>query len=297
MASVVTDLQSCFLANRLGSSLSFASAALFIFEYSITFFDELRFIWFRRVSVSTVLFFLARYGGMASTILTLVQTPTTTLLLANMSTALRVVVIVASEAILAVRTWAIWEKKMSVLIFLCLVSVAALGGNMTMVLRGVHDTHVEHPEFGCIVVVASKSHPYLYSYLVVIAYECITIFLSGIRIFKWRRQIAPSAQTPLLDTLWNDGLLYFSWMIAVGIVNILLIFHASAAVQTGGAQLQSSIHSILSSRIVLHLAKLPGSRPRQNRTSTYVSSLFTPTTVQLESELSAETNFPYFDLG
>ncbi|KAJ7468443.1 hypothetical protein FB451DRAFT_1256225 [Mycena latifolia] len=298
MASAVIDLTNCLFADRLGPSLSFASAALFLFEYSVTFFDELRFVWFQRFSASTFLFCVVRYVGMASSIVTLVQTPTTSLLLANMSTTLRVIVIVASEAILAVRTWAIWEKKRSVLIFLCVISAAALGANVTLVLRGVNATHVvEIPGQDCIIVVDSKSQAYLVPYLVVIAYECITISLSAARIFKWRRQITPAARTPLLDTLWNDGLLYFSWLIGLGIVNVLLIFHGSVATRTGGAQLQTSIHSMLSSRIILHLATL-SARRQQDRTNTHVSSLFTPTTLQLTSELSTiNGDFSYYDLG
>ncbi|KAJ6524569.1 hypothetical protein B0H19DRAFT_1276516 [Mycena capillaripes] len=276
--AVATDLATCASEAQFGPGLSFASAALFLFEYCLTFFDELRFIWFQNHSASTILFVVARYAGMASAIATLIQTPTTSLALANMT--LRVIVIVASEAILAIRTWAIWEKKRSILIILCAVSLAALGGNATLVIRGVNSTHVQTTDAGCTVIVNRKSQSYLIPYLVVIAYETITISLSAARILKWRVQITPSARTPLLDTLWNDGLMYFSWMIALGILNILLILHGSVAIRTGGAQLQSSIHSVLSTRIVLHLAKLPAFRPDRGSV-TVSSSLFTPTTLFL----------------
>ncbi|KAJ7153560.1 hypothetical protein C8R43DRAFT_950402 [Mycena crocata] len=69
-----------------------ASATLFIFEYAITFSDE----------------------GLRARSLP--------------SPALRMVIIVASEVILAVRTWAIWDKRKSISDFLCVIdiSVAAL---------------------------------------------------------------------------------------------------------------------------------------------------------------------------
>jgi len=222
---------------------------------------------------------------MVSAIVTLNQTPTTSLLLANMSTALRVIVIVVSEAILAVRTWAIWGKNRSILIFLCIVSAAALGGNAALVIRGVNNTHIQSPDANCTIVVNSQSQAYLIPYVVTIAYETITMSLSAVRILKWRGQMTPSARTPLLDTLWKDGIMYFTWMIALGIANIFLVFHGSVAVRTGGAQLQSSLHSILSTRIVLHLARLPSSQ-RSDRGSVPVSSLFTPTTMVLMNETS-----------
>ncbi|KAJ7629970.1 hypothetical protein DFH06DRAFT_1224488 [Mycena polygramma] len=274
----------CPVVGLLGPGLSFGSATLFLFEYCLTFFDELRFVWFQPRAVrsaSTFLFVVARYAGMASAIATLVQTPTTSLVSANLSTALRVIVIVASEAILAVRTWAIWEKNRSILIILCIVSVAAVVGNAVLLGRGVNGTHAQTSDGNCIIIINDKSQSYLITYVVVIAYETITISLSAARLMKWRSQISSSTRIPLLEVLWNDGLVYFSWMIGLGILNILLILHGGVAVRTGGAQLQSSIHSILSTRIVLHLAKLPGSRGRPDRGSVSASSLFTPTTLLL----------------
>lgn len=235
---------------------------------------------------------------MASTIVTLVQTLATSLVLTHTSIALRVIVIAASEGILAIRTWAIWEKRQSILVLLCAVFSAALGVSVTLVLRGINGTHVlEIPERGCIKITNNKSQTYLLlPYLVLIFCECVTMSLSAARIFKWRHQISPTARTPLLDTLWNDGLLYFSWLIALGIVNVCLItFHSSIGVRTGGAQLQTAVHSILSSRIILHLATL-NSRLQPNQTGTYVSALFTPTTLQLTSERTTGTS-GYYDLG
>ncbi|KAK7055394.1 Heparinase ii iii family protein [Favolaschia claudopus] len=236
----------------------------------------LRFVWFQRLSASTILFSVARYAGMASTVVTLSQTPTTSLLIANLSTA-------ALTAILAVRTWAIWERRRSVLIFLGAISVGAVVANAIMIGRGVSDTHVASPEMECTMILNSRSDAYLITYVVVIAYETITTILSIFRIVQWRRQIAPSTQTPLLDTLWND---------ALGIGNILIILHGTAAVRTGGAQLQTSLHSVLSTRIILrskHLAKVgrPRRRLRSRTTSTDVSSLFTPTTLLLVPEDSS----------
>ncbi|KAF8124274.1 hypothetical protein K438DRAFT_1051589 [Mycena galopus ATCC 62051] len=273
-AMTATDLVDCVSTELLGSSLSFVSATLFLFDYCITFLDELRFVWFQRHSTSTILFWVARYAGMASAIVTLIQTPTTSLILANMSTALRVIAIVAAE----VRTWAIWERKRYILVFLCLVSAAALAGNAILIIRGVNGTHAQSSDGDYSVIVDTSSQAYLIPYVVVIAYETITMTLSAARILKWRSQINPSTQTALLDTLWNDGLMYFTWMITLGIANILMILHGSVAVRTGGAH-------ILSTRIILHLAKLGGTRRYQNRatSSATVSSLFTPTTLMMTS--------------
>ncbi|KAJ7160947.1 hypothetical protein C8R46DRAFT_356732 [Mycena filopes] len=217
----------------LGPGLSFASAALFLFEYTLTFVSEVRFVWLRPRSTSAALFYVARYAGMASAVLTLVATPTTTVFLANLGTALRVVVIVASEAILAVRTWAIWGRSRPILLLLFLVSVGALAGEAVVIVRGVKGTHVQTDTTadGCEAeeVVSSQSNAYLVPYIIVLAYETLTTTLSAHRILRWRRQSQSQggAAPPLLAVLWKDGLLYFSWMIGLGILNILLVLRGS----------------------------------------------------------------------
>ncbi|KAJ6463414.1 hypothetical protein C8R45DRAFT_1025645 [Mycena sanguinolenta] len=288
--AVTVNLANCLSRELLGPGLSFASATLYLFDYCVTFLDEFRFIWIQRRSTSTVLFWITRYAGMASAIVTLSQTPTTSLLVANLSTALRVIVIIAAELILAVRTWAIWERKRSIQIFLWLVSTAAAGLIAFFMIRGLNGTHLDSTQSedgDCIVVVNTRSQAYLIPYVMVIAYETMTMALSAVRIMKLRSQITSATQSPLLDALWNDGLIYFTWMITLGIVNILIIHHGSVTIRTGGAQLQTSLHSILSTRIILHLAKLGDSRrPCRAPSSSAVSSLFTPTTFLMADETS-----------
>ncbi|KAF7373514.1 Heparinase ii iii family protein [Mycena sanguinolenta] len=286
--AVTVNLAYCLSRELLGPGLSYASATLFLFDYCVTFLDELRFIWVQRRSTSTVLFWITRYAGMASAIVTLCQTPTTSLLVTYLSTALRVIVILAAELVLAVRTWAIWERRRSILIFLCLVSTGAVGVIANFLIRGLNDTYLDSDEGvdgDCIVVANTRSKSYLIPYVVVIAYETMTMVLSAVRIMKLRSQITSPTQIPLLSALWND---------ALGIVNILIICRGSVTIRTGGAQLQTSLHSILSTRIILpqHLAKLGDSRRRGCRaaalSSSAVSSLFMPTTVLLTTD---ETSF------
>ncbi|KAE9406063.1 hypothetical protein BT96DRAFT_279524 [Gymnopus androsaceus JB14] len=87
-------------------------------------------------------------------------------------------------------------------------------------------------------------------------YEFVTLTLSLIRILKWRKTIPKHIRAPIIDNLWRDGVLYFSFMLVSGFVNIGLVLQQGVPqLRTGGAQLQAALHSILSTRIVLHLAK------------------------------------------
>ncbi|KAJ7270881.1 hypothetical protein C8J57DRAFT_1319969 [Mycena rebaudengoi] len=130
------NFYNCLRDQQLGSVL--ASATLQLFEYSLTFSDEVRLIWCLRLSASSILFLVARYAGLLSSLVTLAQTPASTVLVANLGTVLQYIVIIASEGL--VRTWAIWEKKKSILVLLCVVSAAGITGAIVFLVRGAGTT-------------------------------------------------------------------------------------------------------------------------------------------------------------
>ncbi|KAK0200907.1 hypothetical protein DFS33DRAFT_1087699 [Desarmillaria ectypa] len=266
----------------MGNCMLFACAALFLFDFCLTFDDELWFIWKpRRITLTSVSFLLSRYPVLATTILILlpsytIQEGNETVLLSQIAIVLRLTSIVSSEFILAVRTWAIWEKSSRILIILAVFSVvgrprlfrenprlillakAAVVPAAVVIAKDVSSSEVDptyaaYPE--CRVLISSVRDAYVVPYVLTIVYEGVTLSLSLIRITRWRRRIPEIVRAPLLDTLWRDGVFYFSWTLMLGFLNIALAVQStSSQVRVGGSQLQAIIHSILSCRIVLHLA-------------------------------------------
>jgi len=99
-----------------------ASAALFCYDFCLTFSDELYCMWRSKSSFTfgSALFFTARYAGFASAILSLLPR---SLSMDSTCICLRVVTVLASELILAVRTWAIWARNRRIMVLLILVTV------------------------------------------------------------------------------------------------------------------------------------------------------------------------------
>ncbi|PBK92751.1 hypothetical protein ARMGADRAFT_1063603 [Armillaria gallica] len=301
------SLYSCISYGRMGNGMLFACAALFLFDFSLTFYDELRFIWKpRRITLTSVSFLLSRYPVLATTILILLPSYTRqegneTVLLAQIAIVLRLASIVCSEFILAVRTWAIWEKSRRILIILTVFSVirdsipwvkAAVVPAAVVIAKDVSTsegafliTYSVDPAFAaypeCRALISTVRDAYVVPYVLTIVYESVTLSLSLIRITRLRRRVHKTARAPLLDTLWRDGVFYFSWTLMLGFVNIALAVQStSSQVRVGGSQLQAIIHSILSCRIVLHLA---GSRsPKDIDTSG--CSLYTDATIQFTTQ-------------
>ncbi|KAJ3729150.1 hypothetical protein DFJ43DRAFT_483976 [Lentinula guzmanii] len=259
-------LSECITHARIGQSITYASVVLFLYDYSLTVWNEAKYVWRPgRITITSITFIIARYAAMASAIIALLPNASVPAI-DSTATVFRLVAIIASELILAVRTWAIWGRSRKILITLISFSLAAAIPAATIVAESVVSNHVVplvNEEFKgiCSLTISNISEGFIGPYVVAMLYEFVTLTLSLIRIIRWRKTIPEHVRAPILDTLWRDGVLYYSFMLVLGFVNIGLVLQQGVPqVRTGGAELQAVLHSILSTRIVLHLASSNDSR-------------------------------------
>ncbi|KAJ3820528.1 hypothetical protein EV361DRAFT_941370 [Lentinula raphanica] len=262
----ISALSQCITNGRIGQSITYASVALFLYDYSLTVWKEAKYVWRpRRITLSSVTFIIARYAAMASAIITLLPNAAVPSI-DSAATVCRLIAIIASELILAVRTWAIWGRSRKVLITLISFSLAGIISTATIVAMSIVSNHVvplvsEQFQNICSLTISNISHGFIIPYVVAMLYEFVTLTLSLIRIITWRKTIPAHIRAPIINTLWRDGVVYYSFMLVLGFVNIGLVLQQGVPqVRTGGAELQAVFHSILSTRIVLHLAGSSDSR-------------------------------------
>ncbi|KAJ3727665.1 hypothetical protein C8R42DRAFT_656165 [Lentinula raphanica] len=262
----ISALSQCITNGRIGQSITYASVALFLYDYSLTVWREAKYVWRpRRITLSSVTFIIARYAAMASAIITLLPNAAVPSI-DSAATVCRLIAIIASELILAVRTWAIWGRSRKVLVTLISFSLAGIISTATIVAMSIVSNHVvplvsEQFQNICSLTISNISHGFIIPYVVAMLYEFVTLTLSLIRIITWRKTIPAHIRAPIINTLWRDGVVYYSFMLVLGFVNIGLVLQQGVPqVRTGGAELQAVFHSILSTRIVLHLAGSSDSR-------------------------------------
>ncbi|KAF5381873.1 hypothetical protein D9757_007543 [Collybiopsis confluens] len=224
MGTSLTDsqlraLSECVANGRLGNSIIYATSTLFMYDYLLTVWDEAKYVWRpRKVTISSVAFFLARYGAMAGAIASLLPGSNSVPAIANTTTVLRLLSIVASEFIIAVRTWAIWGRSRRILWTLAFFSVAAIIPAAIIVGEDVASSRVKaliSEEFIdiCSLTTSKIDQGFVVPYVLTILYELVTLTLSLIRIIRWRRTIPKNIRAPIIDNLWRDGVLYFSFML------------------------------------------------------------------------------------
>ncbi|KAF5375473.1 hypothetical protein D9757_009944 [Collybiopsis confluens] len=194
-----------------------ATAALFFYDYSLTIWNEI--IYVRReprISIVKVCYFFARYGAMAGTILVMLpDNSDSSTLKSGISTILRLIPIVASELLVAIRTWAIWCRSRAIFLLLVGLAVIAIVPGVIIIGENIASDHLVAlvgPEFIdlCSNIVGNHPHDYIIIYILVMLYEFVTLTLSLVRIINWRKSIPENIRAPLIDTLQRDDLLgYF----------------------------------------------------------------------------------------
>ncbi|KAF9006342.1 hypothetical protein BDZ89DRAFT_1120236 [Hymenopellis radicata] len=209
---------------------------MFLYDYCLTVYDEIRYIWKpRRITLTSVTFILARYPVFASVILILLphygysaSSPQNVKFAASAS--ILAFLFFFPKVILAVRTWAIWEKSRIILITLTVFSVSAIVPAAVVVAKDISTARVDPviaSYSNCRMIISEVTNAYVVPYVLTIVYEGITLTSSLIRITRWRKRIPKRIRAPLLDALWRDGVFYFSWTLALSFLNIAIIVQSS----------------------------------------------------------------------
>ncbi|KAF4586393.1 hypothetical protein EYR38_010669 [Pleurotus pulmonarius] len=186
---------------------------------------------FKRVRAGSILFFIARYGGFTSAIICFLPVDVA---LGNVRTCMRLITIVSSDAVLAVRTWAIWERRKSVLLLLLSTALGAIGAAV-FILEKDASTSKMAPAISpllpnlCSYIESDVTNLWSIPYFLTIMYET--------------------------NALWKDGVTYFAFMLVLSIINIGLVFQVTLPqLRSGGSQLQTCLHSMVATRIILSMA-------------------------------------------
>ncbi|KAI0297964.1 hypothetical protein BC826DRAFT_1103290 [Russula brevipes] len=271
----VENLVRCLNGWQLTSGIVVASTALIFYDWFLTSADEFDFLWGRRITYTRILFILARYPALAGAIVYLFPLTDT---LNEVTTCLSVVTILSSELILAMRAWAIWGRSRAILVFLIVLLIACAVPAIVVVVQDMV-TAVVVPTVTlsgvprCQILVDTIQDAWLVPYIVIMVFEAVVLGLTLYKILRIHQGVPKPWRSTLLDVLWIDGVMYFIFMLLLGILNVGLVLNVSVSLfsiimenspaneyskdprlRAGGSQLQTVFHSALSTRVALHTA-------------------------------------------
>ncbi|KAG1802635.1 uncharacterized protein HD556DRAFT_701217 [Suillus plorans] len=242
--SDTTKLQTVKYAN-LGS------LAILVFDYCITFSEEVQWTWFKPWDVTRVIFIISRYLPFAGVGMTAYDA----LRVSNQCAStveeyiVHVICIAAAEALLVIRTWAFWQKSKELLIGLVVYSVltiiAAIAADLapTMLIPG------EEPPPGTCYFESTRNAAIVYLFLVI--FESVMLILN---VYK-RVHDYKNFQSGIVVTLYHDGMFYMLCILTVTLANVIFEGALPSAYSNMFDSLQLVAHSVLASRILFRLRR------------------------------------------
>ncbi|KAF7367472.1 hypothetical protein MSAN_00810100 [Mycena sanguinolenta] len=238
-----------------------ASVAILVFDYALTFELEVSLIWRSEWSLPKVLFLLSRYSTVFDVPLVLYFGITPVISVQRcykLHAAITwgtVFGIYVAQAILILRTYALSDRRRSVLITFISIWVASLSATIVIIALFVKSSIYLPGITGCFLAVVDRAY-IVPPYAIVLMYDTVimayTLYL-GIRHYRH------SMRTPLLVTLYRDGITYYLFLLIISLLNLFMLLNAygTSPSKQALAQLFNTflrvMHSVLSTRIILQI--------------------------------------------
>ncbi|EIM87752.1 uncharacterized protein STEHIDRAFT_167220 [Stereum hirsutum FP-91666 SS1] len=256
-----------------------SAAVLVMYDYLLTFSGEVLLVWSSKWSAMKVLFFVNRYTAVAYAVFVFIGeiSPVSLLISSDepsawiehgvaspashtcdmVSRGIAAVSnsgILAAELIILSRTWALWQRDRRVAVGLSLILATAFvlivlyENKFVQSLKWATSTSSPSSAFhGCIVASGEDTTYVLYACIIVI--ETVVIALTMAKT-PWKLGFF---ENQLSKVLYRDGLLYYLYFLALSLVNIITVLTAPPAICHVVSTLQGMLHTMLATRVVIHL--------------------------------------------
>jgi hypothetical protein len=220
---------------QTSSYVSIAGFVLLIYDHLITLEDELDFIWTGSYSTVKLLFIFNRYIApfvlavdiYATTIGALSANPPRLLSLKFCQTwvavegSLTILIYAAIHAMVAFRVAALWSNDRRVVIPLILMYVLYIGSTGAIWVFAARETLPQIQPHPLIHICFGTFPPYMWAlWLPNIVFEVAVFALTLAK--AWQHTNVERAATPILNTLYRDGFLYFGVVFLTSMFNLLI---------------------------------------------------------------------------
>ncbi|KAF8148397.1 hypothetical protein B0H34DRAFT_262319 [Crassisporium funariophilum] len=254
------QLLEAFYRMQLVSSFDVAAASMFLWDYLLTFDMELQLVWLSRWNFVKVLYLVQRYMPFVDTVwlrvlhhhLGIRLSTTYCHVLADFSGGMFIVGFAASELLLTLRTWAVWNRSRRLAFVLPILYIGCWGCGFWfsyLFLSSLEFGEINHPGFiGCFITAANGI--LTGCWIVLIVWDALTLVLMiipGVEAYRSRKH------TRLYEVVYRDGVLYYVCLFGLSCVNIILIKTLPATYINLLSSLERCLHSMLSSRVLLHI--------------------------------------------
>jgi len=244
---------------RLVTTFDVAASTIFLWDYILTFSMEVDLVWKSEWNFMKGLYLLQRYFPFIDTIWLVLYhqtgvdlTKTACQKVYYASAVISVVGLAASEMVLTLRTWAVWKRDKRLSIILPVVYLLFWGPAFVILgifLKSMTFGDPPYPGFkGCLLTHANKYLALLW--LLLIVWDTLMLVLILVPAVLAYRCGGNSA---LIKAVYRDGVVYYLYLFVLSFVNVVVVTTHPTQYQHLLTSMERLLHSILTSRVLLHI--------------------------------------------
>jgi len=234
---------------------------MFIWDYILTFRMEVDLVWKSKWNFMKGLYLLQRYSPFIDTTWLVLYYQTggglTKVACRNLyygAGATTIVGLAASDMILTLRTWAVWNRNQRLSIILPILYVLVWGSCFVILVICINSITFGDPPYpgstGCFLMDANQN---------------ILFFLLWVQLFVWNAlvlmlMLVPAVQAyrsggnrALTRAVYRDGVIYYLYLFVLSFINVVVVRTLPPQYQQLLLSLQRVLHSMLTSRVLLHI--------------------------------------------
>jgi len=235
-----------------------SAVAVFVYDYYLTLHLEIKLIWSSRWTCTKVLFFLVRYTAFVMAFLMVYGElfPNVSLeackVINPMIGWLEMSLICFADAILFLRTWAVWHRNKAVGVGVGILFVADVAVASFLVYKNVnlmqHGPPPYHGFRGCFLISASPR--YLTGYAAMsIFLQLLILVLMAISAFQSYRQLGIDSNG-LIHIIYRDGMMFYVYILFLTVLNLVFSISMPVALKMMLIPMEVFLYSVLTARII-----------------------------------------------
>lgn len=240
--------------------LQVSSLAVLVFDYLITFSDEVEFIWNGKMSTVKALFYITRYLPFFDGTFLLAQQflPGPPQLMCksmfHVQAWLYLFAFLVTNAILLLRTYAIWENNKNLALSLFALLIACITGAGYCVERfilsltyGPSPSHYVFP--GCFVVDGGRI--VWVSITLLLLFHTVVLALTLLSAIRQGRLTKSS----LLGIICRDGIIMYAYLFGIAVINIIFLTTVQTYLTFSLMSFHRILQAVLTERLVINIRK------------------------------------------
>jgi len=237
-----------------------SAVILLLYDTVIGFSDEIIFIWRQRWSFGKVLYIITRYGCVVDAVTILLYSfspelsPESCSIVYQFGNWMLTIGINTCQVVFLIRTYAIWDQKMPILAYLCVIQVVSIIVSLAFLTQSNETVTFGLSVFptivSCVPTLGNNRLFINFCVVSIVEFNFLCALLAR-GLSQWQR-----VSSPLIHTLYRDGVVYFAALFLVCLINVSFVLKEfNSPYFYIATEHQRVLHSIFASRVIINVRK------------------------------------------